>query len=206
MRGNYLFILALSVLALACSNHKTLPFEAQILSYDGNKVSEAFVFEGGKLSADGAGQWDDAVEKNKVSGEATDYALTFTMRDGEMASGGAAVLFSFDNWSVENYVFAPSHLYGGNRFRILPIGYAPFIYNPEDRPLDMPVTTTNIPHLSTDGSDSYVDFKTNSCSTPLAGFYDKESKKGFFILTEQDTVLGDEAFFINEYSFTFTNS
>lgn len=186
------------VLAISgCS--RDLPFEPQILSYDGNKVERTFAFDGGRLSSDGAGQWDVDVKESKASDEATDYSLTFTMKSGEMASGGAAVRFEFDNWSTENYVFAPCYLYGGNRFRIMRIGYAPFIYDPADRPLDMPITTTNIPHLSSDGSDSYVDFKTSSCATPLAGFYDKSAKKGFFILTGQDTVLGDEAFFINEY-------
>ena len=187
------------MLALLSTGCRSLPFEPQILSYDGNKVAQNFVFDGGTLSADGAGQWNVKVEKNKVTNEATDYTLIFSMREGEMASGGAAVLFSFDDWNSGNYVFAPCYLYGGNRFRILPIGYAPFIYNPEDRPLDMPITTTNIPHLASDGSDSYVDFRTNSLSTPLAGFYDKESNKGLFILTEQDKILGNEAFFINEY-------
>lgn len=189
---------SLIVLAISgCS--RNIPFEPQILSYDGNKVERTFAFDGGNLSSDGAGQWDVDVKESKVSDEATDYSLTFTMKSGEMASGGAAVRFEFDNWSTENYVFAPCYLYGGNRFRIMRIGYAPFIYDPADRPLDMPITTTNIPHLSSDGSDSYVDFKTSSCATPLAGFYDKSAKKGFFILTGQDTVLGDEAFFINEY-------
>lgn len=196
MKKQPVIVLGLALLLAGC---QSVPFEPQILTYDGNKVSQTFSFDGGNLSSGEAGRWDLEVEKTKVSNEATDYALTFKMKEGEMASGGAAVLFEFDNWSSENYVFAPCYLYGGNRFRILPIGYAPFIYDEENRPLDMPVTTTNIPHLSSDGSDSYVDFKTNSLSTPLAGFYDKDSKKGFFILTEQDKVLGNEAFFINEY-------
>ncbi len=187
---------ALAMLIVSC---KELPFETQILSYEGNKVDATYVFDGTALSEDGAGKWSVDVDRKKLSGEAVDYALTFTMEEGEMASGGAAVQFSFDNWSTDNYIFAPCYLYGGNRFRILRIGYPPFIYDEADRPSDMPITTTNIPHLSNDGSDAYVDFKTNSCATPLAGFYDKDAKRGFFILAEQDTVLGDEAFFIYEY-------
>ena len=197
MKNNTLRIAALSATLLAISCSQSLPFKTEILEYDGNKVARTHVFSDGVLSD--AGKWKVDVQKSRISGEATDYDLTFTMEDGAIGSGGAAVQFEFDNWSTDNYVFAPCHIYGGNRFRILPIGYAPFIYDKSERPLDMPVTTTNIPHLSTDGSDSQIDFRTNSCSTPLAGFYDRTSKRGFFILTQQDTVLGNEAFFINEY-------
>lgn len=187
---------ALALLPLSC---RDLPFEAQILSYDGNKVSQTFVFDGGKISEEGAGSWNVDIDRTSVSGEATDYALSFTMKEGKMASGGVAVQFGFDNWDTGNYIFSPCHIYDGNRFRVLPIGYAPFIYDEKDRPLDMPITVTNIPHFNQDGSDATVDFRTNNCTTPLAGFYDRNSKRGFFILTEQDTALGDEAFFISEY-------
>ncbi len=195
-RVNKFACIVFSILAVSC---KELPFETQILSYEGNKVDRTFVFDGSRLSEDGAGKWHVDVEKKKVSSEAVDYALTFKMDEGQMASGGAAVQFEFNDWDTENYIFAPCHIYDGNRFRIYPVNYPPLIYNPEDRPLDMPVTVTNVPHFNQDGSDAYVDFKTNNCSTPLAGFYDKKAKKGFFILTEQDTVLGDDAFFIYEY-------
>ena len=188
--------LAALLLVAGC---REVPFQTQILTYEGNKVAGTFPFEGGSLQSDEAGAWTVDVSKTKVDAIATDYTLSFKMKDGEIASGGAAVQFEFDNWCTQNYIFAPSHLYNGNRFRIFPIGYTPFLHNKEDRPLNIPVTTTNVPHLNRDGSDSYVDFKTNSCSTPLTGFYDYTAKRGFFILTEQDTVLGNEAFFISEY-------
>lgn len=187
---------ALAMLAVSC---KELPFETQTLSYEGNKVERTFVFDGAALSEDGAGKWSVAVDRKKMSVEAVDYTVSFTMDEGEMASGGAAVQFTFNDWDTENYIFAPSHIYDGNRFRVYYVNYPPFIYNPKDRPLDMPVTVTNVPHFNQAGSDAFVDFKTNNCSTPLAGFYDKNAKRGFFILTEQDTVLGDDAFFIYEY-------
>ncbi len=52
-------------------------------------------------------------------------------------------------------------MYNGNRFRILPVGYPPFIYNPKDRPLDMPVTTANVPHLNQDGTEGKIELMTN---------------------------------------------
>lgn len=197
MKAKLIEAAVLSVL-MSLTACRSIPFETQILSYEGNVASRTFVFDGDRLEAEGAGCWTVDVDSRKVSPEATDYALTFTMEEGEMASGGAAVKFEFDGWSTENYIFAPCHLYDGNRFRILPVGYPPFIYDEKDRPIDMPVTVTNVPHFNQDGSAATVDFKTSSCSTPLAGFYDRQAKRGFFVLTEQDTVLGDEAFFISE--------
>jgi len=192
---NYLFILLLII--VGCK--RDIPFGMQVLKYDGNKVSKTFAIENQQLASDDVGKWDVDVEKKMVSDIATEYQLTFKMNEGEIASGGVAVQFDFDNWSIENYIFAPCHLYDGNRFRIYPVGYAPFIYNEEDRPLDMPITVTNVPHFTKDGINDTVDFRTNSCSTPLTGFFDKSAKKGFFILTEQNIELDNNAFFICEY-------
>jgi len=61
----------------------------------------------------------------------------------------------------------------------------------------MPVTVTNVPHFTFDGINDTVAFKTNSCSTSLAGFYDKAAKKGFFILTEQNTEQGNNGLILN---------
>ena len=203
-------ILAALVLA-SCS--QSLPFQPQILLYDGNKVTDILTPgatpspDSARLcrlpgtEGDGVPQWEVKTEKSRVAGDATatDYMLTFSIQEGEIASGGAAVEFTFDDWHTDNYIFAPSHLYNGNRFRIYPVGYPPMIRKAEDRPLDMPITTTNIPHFSNEGKDACVDFRTNSCSTPLTGFFDRTAKRGFFLLTEQDTLSGSQAFFISEY-------
>ena len=104
MSHRILITFASLMMLVACQD---APFETQILSYDGNKVDKTFVFDKGTLSEDGAGKWKVDVEKKQISKEAVDYALTFRMDEGEMASGGAAVQFTFDNWDTENYIFAP---------------------------------------------------------------------------------------------------
>lgn len=60
---------AVAMLSVSCRN---LPFETQILSYDGNKVSQTFVFDGDRLAGDGTEQWSVDVETKKVSAEAVD--------------------------------------------------------------------------------------------------------------------------------------
>lgn len=73
-------------LALLLAGCQSLPFEPQILSYDGNKVLRTFVFEGGGLSAEDAGQWTLDVEKHKVTSEATDYTLISPMTEATLMS------------------------------------------------------------------------------------------------------------------------
>ena len=193
--ANLLLLLSFSVLT-ACT--RQLPFQPEVLIYEGNRAVATYAFEGNELRSDSAGTWNVKIEKAKQKDHATDYALTFTMKEGKIPSGGVAVEFSIPEWSTENYLFAPAAMYNGNRFRILPVGYPPFIYNPKDRPLDMPVTTTNVPHLSLDGTEGKIELMTNSCATPLVGYYDKSAKRGFFLLTQQDTILGNSSFTIHE--------
>ena len=175
-----------------------LPFEMEVLTYEGNKVAGEFVFEGKELSTDSAGTWRVKVDRKTRKKEATDYVLTFEMKEGSLPSCGVAVRFDMVEWDTANYLFAPAAVYGGNRFRILPVGYPPFIYDPKERPLGMPITTTNVPHLNRDGTEGRIELMMNSCATPLVGYYDKVAKRGFFLLTQQDTILGNSSFTIHE--------
>lgn len=194
-----LVLLVLMVVLNSCC--RDVPFAVKVCSYDGNKLANSFVFDGDRqLVTDEGTRWKVNIAQKKVEEDpfAKDYALTFSVTEGAMPSAGAAVEFCVSGWSTENYLFAPAAMYNGNRYRILPIGYAPFIYNPKDRPLDMPITTTNVPHMNLDGTEGKIELMTNSCSTPLVGYYDKSAKRGFFLLTQQDTIIGNSSFTIHE--------
>jgi hypothetical protein len=157
-RANLLLLFSFSILT---SCIRQLPFQPQVLIYEGNKAVAAYAFDGNELCSYSAGTWNVKIDKAKQKDNATDYSLTFTMKEGKILSGGVAVEFSIPEWSTENYLFAPAAMYNGNRFRILPVGYPPFIYNPKDRPLDMPVTTANVPHLNQDGTEGKIELMTN---------------------------------------------
>lgn len=157
--ANLLLLLSFSVLT-ACT--RQLPFQPEVLIYEGNRAVATYAFKGNELRSDSAGTWNVKTEKAKQKDYTTDYTLTFTMKEGKIPSGGVAVEFTVPEWNPENYLFAPAAMYNGNRFRILPVGYPPFIYNPKDRPLDMPVTTTNVPHLNQDGTEGKIELMTNS--------------------------------------------
>jgi hypothetical protein len=127
-----------------------------------------------------------------------DLEARFELVEGEASNAGVAMAFDFFDWDAANYVFASAMLYDGNKFRIVPLGYPPYLHDPKDRPLDMPVTTTNILHLNKDRSPGRVEMKTFNLSTPLMGFYDARTKRGFLLLTDPTSALGVSGMIVQE--------
>jgi hypothetical protein len=111
-------------------------------------------YEGTRLvsTAPPTGAWGCELHTTTDADGSMDLAVTFTLKEGAAKSAGVAVAFDFADWTTDNYVLVPATLYGGIRFRVLPLSYPPFIHNPQDRPLDMPVTVTDIPRLRPDGA------------------------------------------------------
>lgn len=167
--------------------------------YKGNQLRASRLFSGGRLSAGGS-VWKCEVQGSLSAGAgaAFDLALKFTVQSGSTKSMGVAVAFDFTRWSRDYYVLVPAQLYGGNRFRILPLGYPPYIHDPEERPLDMPVTTTNIPHLNPDGSHAKVEMNSGNMATPMLSFFSPTRKRGFILLAEQGTRFGNNGLFVEE--------
>ncbi len=130
--------------------------------------------------------------------EAIDVTALFKLTKGSATSAAVAVSFNFDQWDISNYILVPAMIYGGNRFRILPLEYPPYIHDKQQRPLDMPVTTTNILHLNPDGSFAKVEMNTGNVSTPMFSFFNPARKKGFILLFEQGTEFGNNGMILEE--------
>ncbi len=168
--------------------------------YSGSLLDSVCNFIDGKLET-GQSKWSCEAKsslKDEVSGKVIDLILTFKLNQGIAQSTGVAVAFDFSNWSLNNYILVPSMVYGGNRFHILPIGYPPYIHNVIDRPPDIPVTVTNIPHLNPDGSHSKIELNTGNVATPMLSFFNPVEKRGFILLAEQGTRFGNNGLFIEE--------
>jgi hypothetical protein len=167
--------------------------------YEGNQLRATRSFSAGKLVG-GEGVWTCEVHGSPPArrGAAFDLGLKFRVISGLAKSAGIAVAFDFTPWSTENYVLVPAQLYGGNRSRILPIGYPPYIHDPAQRPLDMPVTTTDILHLNPDGSHAKVEMNSGNVATPMLSFFHSEKKRGFILLAEQGTCFGNNGLFVEE--------
>ena len=171
-----------------------------VCQYNGSCLTDAVSPVAGKAAVAGA-QWRCEVraEHNPaVPGGAADLAVTFTLESGVAKSAGVAVAFDFSDWSTDNYILVPAQIYGGNRFRILPIGYPPYIHNEKDRPLDMPITTTQIEHLNPNGSHARIELNTGNVATPLLSFFNPKAKRGFILLTDQASRFGNNGLMIEE--------
>ena len=170
-----------------------------LCKYDGNKLVQKNTFTDNTLKMPSS-QWQSSIHQVNDTEEkdVIEFSVTFKITKGIEKSAGVAVAFDFDDWSLRNYVFAPAVLYGGNRFKIVPVGYPPYIYNPSDRAPDMPITTTNILHLNKDGSPAKVEMLTSNCATPMLGYYNPDNQQAFILITEQDTRFGNSGMFVEE--------
>lgn len=209
MNKQYLFFLLIGLLALGCTSGNKTNQSLQTLQgsmsihlcqYNGNKQTTSIPLIEGSSFINDSTCWILHVKEETVKAdpEAKDLELLFGLEKGSMASAGVTVEFKFADWDTANYVFAPAAVYKGNRFRSLPLPYPPYIYKEEDKPLEMPVTITHVPRLSTEGTPSQIEMLTSNCSTPMLGFYDKKKQRGFILLTTQDTRLGNSGLTIRE--------
>ncbi len=175
-------------------------FRPVVCWYTGSKLDSVSSFASGSVKTSSS-QWACKArlsDNSLISGKELDLFLDFSCLQGSEKSAGVAVAFDFNEWTINNYILVPSQLYGGNRFRILPIGYPPYIHDEKERPLNMPVTVTNILHLNQDGSYAKVEMNTGNVSTPMLSFFNPVKKQGFILLTDQRTRFGNNGLFVVE--------
>ncbi len=175
-------------------------FRPMVCYYSDSSLDSAFVFSQSTLAV-GEVSWNcetKITNTTESNGKVLDLALTFKLVKGTSHSSGVAAAFDFTDWNIDNYILVPAILYGGNRFRILSLRYPPYIHNESDRPLNMPVTTTNILHLNADGSPAKVEMNTGNVATPMLSFFNPKEKLGFIILTEQATRFGNNGLLVEE--------
>ena len=175
----------------------------QIWQYEGTMISQKHSMpidagRSGKLQIDNSFWKCDISETHSSKDDAIDLEARFEVQKGSIRNSGVAVQFNFTGWTPENYILVPAVLYGGNRFRILPIGYPPYIHEEKDRPPDMPVTVTNIPHLNQDGSYAKVEMTAGNMATPMLAFFNQKKGYGLILLTEQSTRFGNNGLFVEE--------
>lgn len=85
--------------------------------------------------------------------------------------------------SQNTYILCPACCYKGNQFSVLKKDYPP-LFLPEEAMVDMPVTITDVPRLSIDGSGA-IDITTGDLSVPCIALFSCEEKKAWFLFTIQ---------------------
>ena len=180
-----------------------------LCTYEGTSIASKNIFEKGKQLVVSNSVWTSRCLTSEVKSskeESIDLKYIFQLRKGDLGSVGVAVAFDFFNWSIQNYILVPAMIYGGNRYRILPINYPPYIHDPAERSLDMPITTTDILHLNKDGSHAKIEMTTGNMATPMFSFFNPKNKTGLIILTNQQSRFGNNGMFIEEDAGSLTKN
>jgi len=177
---------------------------ARVSQFNGNRLdaSKTAVFPPGKTQTRLVLQhatWRCAYEMASVKGrpDAMDLRLHFRLVEGSAEQTGVSLDLEFGNWSARNYVLLPGAVYNGNRFRVQRTPYPPLI-NPADRRPDLPITINDLPRLNDSAGESRLEEFTGDLSTPAVGFHSPSQQRGFWLLTDQDTRLGNLGLTVEE--------
>ncbi|MFD5387996.1 hypothetical protein ACFWMG_24230 [Streptomyces sp. NPDC127074] len=170
-----------------------------IRKYEGTTLRQAQEFDGDTLT-DGPRQWRLEWETRRVPDDhGWEVTLTCTLEKGEAEQTAISVDFPFKNWETANYVMIPGIVYNGNRYRSIGDGYNP------DYPADMyynprtPLTISNNPRLDSDvAMPSLIELETCATAAPAMSFFSPKLRKGWIVLTEQGTRLGNSGLSVEE--------
>ena len=171
----------------------------QVSWYTGTQLDSVHALDQGILK-NKASEWSCTVNATPgAEKDAINVTAVFRLEKGNVSSAAVSVAFDFSSWSTENYVLVPASIYNGNRYRAIGNGYNPeypkeMYYNP-----DVPLTISNNPRLALDpGVPSSIELQTTNAATPAVCFFSPSLKKGFILLTEQETRLGNSGITIAE--------
>ncbi|AOW09963.1 hypothetical protein [Flavobacterium gilvum] len=173
-------------------------FKPVLNEYKGTDLQSSQSIEKGILKLNGS-DWKCKVMTSNAKPEVIDLKVTFQLQSESAKETAVVANFDFSQWDTKNYVMIPGIIYNGNRYRTIGNGYMPeypkdMYYNP-----DAPLTFSNDPQLSPDPSKpSLIDLQTGNMATPAVCFYSPTLKKGFILLTEQQTRFGNSGISVRE--------
>lgn len=174
--------------------------KCSVKEYKGTELGTEQVFHGRSLQTK-TGDWDLNLSAGPISGqpEVMDVSASFKLKRGIAKASAVSLSFDFSNWSPKNYVLLPGAVYNGNRYRSIGNGYDPpypedMYYNPS-----VPLTISNNPRLSVEeGKAALIELATGNVATPAMCFFSEKEKKGFIVLTTQQTRLGGNGLTVSE--------
>ena len=140
--------------------------------YDQNCLKEETTAKADQHVSFGGGQWQSSVKASASKAGNTAYLeleVSFKVVSGSIDSAGVGVAFEFAGWQDDNYTLLPSAVYNGNDFDSYDTPYPPMWKEKSQFRLDMPTTTTPVPHLGKDSGR--IEQTTGDTSIPCMGFY-----------------------------------
>lgn len=148
----------------------------------------------------GNSDWVTRLEVSEFNGTtgAMDISLSFYCTGGRLDNASLALDLHFSDWSAGNYVLMPAALYNGNRYPSRRISYSPKLLDPRDIGPDVGIILSDVPKLNESDGPSFVQLRSGAMATPSFCYWSPDSKKGFILLTDQSTRLGDNGIFAEE--------
>lgn len=171
-----------------------------IKEFNGTNLVTEHIFHQNSLQTK-TGNWSLQLKtiSSGAQSNAIDAVAVFRLNSGTAKASSVNISFDFSKWSPKNYVLVPASVYNGNRYRSIGNGYNP------DYPKDMyynpltPLTISNNPRLAIEPNKaSLIELQTGNAATPAMCFFSNTEKKGFIVLTEQLTKLGNNGLTIAE--------
>ena len=98
-------------------------------------------------------------------------------------------------WTTNNWVFAPTVLYGGNRYPSVSTPYSPYVPNVPD---GARAVITDVYRLSNDGRAASVEWLAGDSTAPMMGWWDPAKREGVLIFADPFTSVGETGFRITE--------
>ncbi len=176
----------------------------QVWQYDGSKTIQKYSIpfsagRSGSLQIENSTWKCDVTESLPAKDGSVKVEAKFKLEKGSLKSSGVAASFDFGGWSTNNYVMIPAIIYNGNRFRTIFGGYMP-VYPPDMYyNKNSPLSFSDNPRLAMNaGEPSKIELSTSNASTPAMTFFSPSKKRGFILLTEQETKFGNSGMFVEE--------
>lgn len=126
----------------------------------------------------------------KENGDTKQSEIVFRVKKNLEKPAGISLIFRKSEWQTDNYVFAPSALYDGNRFSSLAKQYPPMLTKEESEKLQGKTVVSDVPRLDSDGS-AVVQLNSGDLATPCIGWFSKSEKKACLLFFEQENELGN---------------
>jgi hypothetical protein len=186
------------------SNHCEIKIRLNKYDYSHYNSKEAYDSEpigSGKLALQDA-KFDVSYSVAEIpeNADTREVTVVYHCTDGKINEASLSVDLNFTAWSSDNFVLMPGVVYDGNKpFKVWksPDWY-PFITDTRYIGPDKEPFVTDIPRLSRDGGVSRIQMRSGHMTTPSIAFQSPSQKRGFWLLTEQGTRLGDNGIDIEE--------
>jgi len=139
--------------------------------------------------------------ETEVNGDlASGQRLTFSwLAKADERCVNVGTYFLIHDWNRNDYLFSPAALYNGNRYERQYVEHYPPMFDTNNRRTAKDtLVITDVPGFDIESKQSLVQLMSGDCSVPLVGAWFKQGEQALFVLTNQDTALGNNGFDIYE--------